>query len=192
MAHEKSCSGTQVIPLWTTALGTCVYQLTLFIDGVPITNTVPVDNTMSDAQIAALLNANRTGNTTGTFTVQTIGTDLNITLTGIVLSSTALGVYSLTIIGTGFPCPAFSRTPVVLTCNIIPDPKNKKRRIGALSMQRCPDEIIFKADTSPERVSYCNQIYYFYTTDENGLLHYIKSSSNISFRGTGNWWIKYI
>lgn len=191
MAHTKSCSGTQTIPLWTTVLGTCVYQLTLFIDGVPITNTVTVDNTMTDAQIAALLNANRTGNTTGTFSVQTIGTDLHITLTGIVLSSTELGNYSLTIVGTGFPCPAFSRTPVILTCSIIPDPK-KNKRFGAYIKQRCPDELIFRADVQHPQVSYCNQVYYFYTIDENGLLHYIKSSSNVLFRGTRNWWVKYI
>ena len=71
-------------------------------------------------------------------------------------------------------------------CNLATRLK-KKNRAGALP--RCPDEIIFNADTQNPQVRYCNNIYNFYGMDEQALLHYIKSTSNISQRNSRNWWV---
>lgn len=137
MAHTKSCSGTLTILGWGTTT-TCNYQLTLFIDGVPITTAITANGGMSDAQIAALFNANRTGNTTGTISVQTTGLNLNITINNIILPVGATGIFSMTILGTGFPCPDFvTPLPSPLTCNIIPDPKKKKRSGFGMPAQVC-------------------------------------------------------
>lgn len=67
-----------------------------------------------------------------------------------------------------------------------PTPKKRRRIVGA----RCPDEIIFKSATTNPQVKYCNNVYNFNNVDEKGMLHYIKSTSNISNRNTSNWWVK--
>lgn len=124
---SKSCSGTQTLTFWTLVAPSCIYDVTLYIDGSAITNTVQLNSGMTTAQIAVILNSNRTGNTTGTFTVAIVGTNLEITINNIVLTDTALGVYSITASGTGFPCGDFSLLLATLTCNIIPTPRGRKK-----------------------------------------------------------------
>lgn len=115
----QKCTGTQTIANWLIVSNSCVYQVTLLIDGVAITNAVPLNSGMSNAQIAILLNANRINNTTGTISVTTSGSDLLITITDIELSSGASGAYTITASGTGAPCPDFSFTQTFLTCTIM-------------------------------------------------------------------------
>lgn len=91
--------------------------------------------------------------------------------------------FSLRLTNTGID-PACSSSTVQYTIIIS---KKKKRRLVAFAMQPCPDEIIFRADVQHPKVSYCNQLYNFYGTDENGLLHYIKATSNLSQRGRIGW-----
>ncbi len=119
MANQKSCSGTNTIGGFFLANPACNYNLNITIDGTPIINTVSINSGMTGAQIAALLNSNRTGNTTGTFSVSQVGNDLEITITGIVLSATSLGVYNALTAGTGGGCPSFLLASTVLTCSII-------------------------------------------------------------------------
>lgn len=198
MAHTKSCSGSTQINGWFLGSSACSYDVTLFVAGQPINTPVtlnpdnPSGTGTSIAAIESLFNTNRTGNTTGTVSASQVGSNLVLTINNIVLLTAEATTITLIIVRNSTLCFVFSSFAGFLTCNIIPDPKNKKTRLGAFAMQRCPDEIIFKADTSPQRISYCNQVYYFYTTDENGFLHYIKTSSNVSLRGTRNWWAKYI
>lgn len=85
------------------------------------------------------------------------------------------------------PIFVFDGVPSCLIVTEIPPRKKKNNRVGGFI--RCPDEIIFKADTYPQQGKYCNQIYNFYSLDEQGFLHYIKSTSNISQRNTRNWWV---
>lgn len=127
MAQEKSCSGTQTINNFFLANPLCIYQLTISIDGSPITNTVPINSGLTPAQIATLLNANRTGNTTGVFTVQQVGNNLVIIITGIVLDSGDSGDYTVAISGTGGDCPDFTVQLATLTCTIIPRIKKGRR-----------------------------------------------------------------
>lgn len=188
MAHTKSCSGTVSFAGWTLVGAGCTYDSTATIDAQAITTTVSFNNTMTANQIAALYNSNRINNTTGIFTVSIVGNALEVTLTGVVLPSEAVGNFTVGLTTSSpFPCASFLAQLTSLVCSIIPTPKRKTNRKGALV--RCPDEIIFKADTSHPQVKYCNQIYNFYGVDEQGLIHYIKSNSNISQRNTRNWWV---
>lgn len=133
----KSCSGTQTLPLWTLVNPSCVYQVTLFVDSSPITNTVALNSGMTTAQIEAILNSNRTGNVTGTFTVAIVGNNLNININNIVLPDSALGEYSITASGTGFPCGNFALLPSSLACSVIPIPKKRKRLRAGIPASFC-------------------------------------------------------
>lgn len=84
------------------------------------------------------------------------------------------------------PNPPNSASGTLTVISQPPTPK-RKRRIGGA---RCPDEIIFKSQTAAPQVKYCNSIYNFNNSDEKGMLHYIKSNSNISYRNSANWWAK--
>ena len=144
----KSCSGTVTTSGLSLQPGSCNYDIQLFIDGNPITTIVSINSTMTDAQIAALLNANRTGNTTGTITVQTVGVITSITITGIVLSSTDSGIY--TVVTNNFlPCASLvDGPPSTLLCSIIPPPK-KKNGVYAPPAQVCINPSLNNPDCPP-------------------------------------------
>jgi len=81
----------------------------------------------------------------------------------------------------------FQFNPCLIVTAFVPPP-SKKKRSGMGAFVRCPDEIIFKADTQYPQVKYCNTTYNFYGSDEQGL-RYINSRSNISQRNTRTWWV---
>lgn len=140
----QDCSGSTAIASWMLVLPSCTYQLSIVVDGVAITNQVAIDNTMTGAQIALLLNSNRIGNTTGTFSVQVIGNDLHIAIAGIVLPTGALGQYSASVSGTGVPCGSLLGSTTFLTCSIIPaTPSSSGINLGGMGV-RMQQQVCFR------------------------------------------------
>lgn len=130
MATEKSCSGSTVLLLFRSGDPMCDYQLSLLIDGVPITTQVTVNSGTPDPVIQSDLNSNRINNTTGTISVVTVGTNLEFTITGIVLPIGSLGLFSYDITPGAFPCGTFpADIPNALVCSVIPTPSKRKRKL---------------------------------------------------------------
>lgn len=168
---QQNCTGTTSINGFALVSNSCIYQLTMKMDGVVITNTVAVNSGMTPTQIANLLNANRTGNTTGTFSVQLSGNNLIITITGIILPDGAAGIFLYTITGTGFPCGDFTiPLPVPMSCTIVPPSRPKGKFIGP-SFQFCVDPRHYP-NGCPQTITLFRVIYYYIGTNEYGLCCY--------------------
>lgn len=166
-----------------------IFTVQYFIDNVAITTVISLNQAMLVVALQFIIEQNIT-NPNVTITVNSFtnaGLSVTITLETLVAVNEAKVIY--TPVGEDQP-PFF---PSDFTCNIAPPtPSKKKKRSRAGVIQRCPDEIIFKADTSHQQVKYCNQVYNFYGMDAQGLIHYINSSSNIYQRNTEDWWALYI
>ena len=181
MARQQ-CSGTQTLSGWTTVAGSCVYQVQLLVDGVAITNTVALNNTMTTTQIEALLNANRINNATGTFTVAIVATNLNITINDIYLTASASGSYTITASGTGFPCGNFPLLLASLTCAVVPNAgQGLNSGFGVFQPQICYKRTLDasgKLVACPDRINVLGKQLYIKISEDNQKCCYRIANAN--------------